>query len=624
MNEDIDIDELLKILEDSNREDEAARKIQRVFRESRKRNAAARIIQKYFKYSREQWKLMLYNGVVKDASLGSYIREIWADITSKPLPRAIKEVSVLYDPSKKVITYTREYGVKGTSSNYNGLRWSIFFNGKYHSVALYKNGDIQFTGGYGNNLKTTATNTNQSKFYNTPSDVLKIALGRWVSKNIRVELNNITVQKRFPNSFSLSRIAEMYPNASYETEIIPFLYIKRSGFSVKVTTSGNITIQGSKTPESIRDAIQETNALVSTFPTRGIAQPKLTQSVKKIRRNNNIAPNVKSRATTCPKGKCPVPNTFEGKCPNGFYLAPNPQGFPCCYKIPVKTAYKRNGIISAFAKLGIAIPDHTKKVFQITNVNNTNKPKLVSNYVGNYKFRVEKNKKGGDVFKIDSRQCKRYTIPKLVDITLKLGLLDASRSRDKDTLCSSIFKYAANKGIINPENNIPRIGGRSCMHYTKDELRRVVRSKYGITLRSETLATMCAELKQRLRRSSSSNTTPKRRSSSSSLSSFGRNLEAAMRRSSSSSLSSFARNINATMINKAFQNLNVRRFLLKHTNRASVTNAEISNFKRRVYPKIKNANDDNVPKIMKNEAKNMFRNLPGPRKVGGIVIKETM
>jgi DNA-binding transcriptional regulator YhcF (GntR family) len=82
-----------------------------------------------------------------------------------------------------------------------------------------------------------------------------------------------------------------------------------------------------------------------------------------------------------------------------------------------------------------------------------------------------------------------------------------------------------------------------------------------------------------------------------------------MRRSSSSSssLSSFARNINAAMINKAFQNLNVRKFLLKHTNRASVTNSEISNFKQRVYPKIKNANDNNVPKIMKNEAKKFTR-----------------
>lgn len=607
MNEDINIDEILRILNENSQA---------------QRNRAARIIQKHFRYSRDQWKLMLYNGVVKDASLGSYIRDIWADVTRKPLPKAIKEVSIIYDPSKKEISYTREYGVKGSSSFYNGIRWSIVFNGKQQSVSLYKNGDVHFTGGYGDNMKTSATNTNTNKFYNTPSDVLRIALGKWPSRNFRVELNNIVIQKKFPVSFSLTRIAEMYPNSVYETEIVPFLYIRRRGFTIKVTRSGTVTIQGLKDPEDVRRAIQETTVIVNTFPT--LTGAGIRQNIKKyspkVRRNNNIAPNVKSRATTCPKDKCPVPNTFEGKCPDGYYLAPNPQGFPCCYKIPVKTAYKRDKIISAFAKLGIAIPDHTKKVFQITNVNNSNKPKLVSSHVGNYRFIVTRNKKGSDVFKIDSRQCKRYTVPKLVDIAMKLGLLDAARSRDKETLCTAIFRYAANKKMINPKNNVPRIGGRLCTHYTKDELRRVVRSKYGITLQSETLAEMCAELKRRTQ-------SPSRSSSSSSMS------------RSSSVNANFLKELNEVVnvlkekerksnsnaeIQKVFQNLNVRRFLLKHTNRSSISNSEVSNFKKRVYPKIKNARNENVPKIMKNEARNMFQTGFGPRKVGGIVIKETM
>lgn len=623
----INLDDIDKILADINREDQAARKIQRVFREKRKQVAAAKIIQKYFRYRREKWHMLLYNGVIRDDELGGHVRDMFDDMTRKQLPKVIKEVSILYDPSRVEMTYTREYGIKGSSTSFKAIRWSVFYNNKAHTVTVYKNGDIHFTGGYGNSVTVDGKNVYDRLVYQTPNDVLKIALGRWPSTNKKAVLNNITIQKKFPRIFNLDSIHRMFPKSRYEIEIAPFLTMKYNGVTLKIFRTGVIQATGITNPIGVRDAINSVNMLVSALPTAGSANTTYAPKTSKVlkRKNQNIAPNVKSRATTCPKDKCPVPNTFEGKCPEGFYLAPNPQGFPCCYKIPVKTAYKRNKIVTAFAKLGIKIPDHTKRVFNIRNVNNANKPTLVSGHVGNYRFTVSKNRSGSDVFKIDSRQCKRYTIQKLVDIAMKFGLVQYAKSRDKDTLCTAIFRHAATKGLLNPKNNVPRIGGRLCTHYTKDELRKVVRKKYGITLTSETLAGMCAELKQRLKTPSPS---PSSSSSSSVNSSFARNLEKAVRSRSSSVNSNFARNLEKAVRpktpspspNNVFADFDVKKYLRKHTNRKNFTNAEINSFKKIVLVKAK-SNPNKLMNYMRNAAYALFGEKFGPKIA---VAKETM
>ena len=609
----LDLDEIERILNDIDREEQAARKIQRVFRERRKQIAAAKIIQKYFRYKRSKWNMLLYNGVIRDDYLGGHVKDMFDDMTRRPLPKAIKEVSILYDPSRVEMTYTREYGIKGSSTSYKAIRWTIFYNGKAHTVTVYKNGDIHFTGGYGNSVTVDGNNVYDKQVLQTPNDVLKIALGRWPSTNKKASLNNITIQKRFPRIFNLDRIHEMFPKSRYEIEIAPFLVMKRDGFTVKIFRTGVIQVAGMTTPIQVRDAINSLNVLVSTLPTAGMTNATYAPKSSKVlkRKNSNIAPNVKSRATTCPKDKCPVPNTFEGKCPEGYYLAPNPQGFPCCYKIPVKTAYKKNKIVAAFTKLGIKIPEHTKKVFDIRNINNSNKPALVSGHLGNYRFTVSKNRSGADQFKIDSRQCKRYTIPKLVDIAMKLGLVQYAKSRDKDTLCTAIFRHAASKGLLNPKNNIPRIGGRLCSHYTKDELRKVVRKKYGITLTAETLAGMCQELKQRLRTPSPS---PERSSSP----------EKAVRSRSSSVNSNFARSLERAVKtpspSNVFADFNVRKYLRKHTNRKNFTNSEINSFKKVVLAKAK-SNPNRLMNYMRNAASALFGEKFGPKIA---VAKETM
>ena len=624
------VDEFLKLLGNINRENQAARKIQRVFREKRKQVAAAKLIQRYFRYKREKWHLLLYNGVIHDDELGAHVKDMFYGMTSKPLPKAIKEVSILYDPSRVEMTYTREYGVKGSSTSYKAVRWTIFYNGKAHTVTVYKNGDIHFTGGYGNAITVDGKGVYEKRVYQTPNDILKIALGRWPSNNKKAEVNNITIQKKFPKIFNLEKIHDdkKFPKTRFEVEIAPFLMMTYEGTTIKVFKTGVVQVSGIKSPAQVLDVINYVNVLVSTFPTQGSTNVKYNPKSSKVmkRKNSNIAPNVKSRATTCPKDKCPVPNTFEGKCPDGYYLAPNPQGFPCCYKIPVKTAYKRNKIVAAFAKLGIKIPDHTKKVFNIRNVNNSNKPTLVSGHLGNYRFIVSKNRSGADVFKIDSRQCKRYTIQKLVDIAMKLGLVQYAKSRDKDTLCTAIFRHAATKGLLNPRNNVPRIGGRLCSHYTKDELRSVVRKKYGITLTADTLAGMCQELKQRISPPSRSRS---RSPSTSVNSNFAKSLEKAVRSRSSSVNSNFAKSLERAVRspspspNNVFADFNVRKYLRKHTNRKNFTNEEVNRFKKVVLSKAK-SDPNRLMVYMRNAVTVLFGEKFGPRKVGGIVIKETM
>ncbi len=588
-------------------------------------NSAARKIQAAYR----SWRLILYNGIAKETELGKYIKEMFMQVTGpdlnkpKKLPKAIKEVSILYDPSLKNISFTTEYGVKGTSKAYNAIRWNISYRGKLHLVTLYKSGEIHYTGGY-----SEKATTESKELLQTPSDVLRIALGKWPEKNFEIKLNNITIQKRFSRGFILENIN----NAIYEPEINPFASVKRKGAFYKIYANGLVQIS-SITSNNLKEIVSDANEFIKTLKRRinlGLVKQKQNKkptSKAQTRKNLNIAPNVKSRATTCPKDKCPVPNTFEGKCPDGYYLAPNPQGFPCCYKIPIKTAYKKNKIIAAFGKLGIQIPEHTKKVFNIRNVNNSNKPTLVSGHVGTYRFIVSKNRSGADVFKIDSRQCKRYTIQKLVDIAMKLGLIQYAKSRDKDTLCTAILRHAISKGLINPKNNIPRIGGRLCSHYTKDELRSVVRKKYGITLTSDTLAGMCQELKQRIRSpspppssSSSVNRSVRSRSRSSSVNSnFAKSLEKAVRSRSSS----VNRSPTPSPNNNIFADFNVRKYLRKHTNRKNFTNEEVNAFKKIVISKA-SKDPEKVMNYMRNSAYVMFGEKFGPKKVGGIVIKETM
>lgn len=66
------------------------------------------------------------------------------------------------------------------------------------------------------------------------------------------------------------------------------------------------------------------------------------------------------------------PDSFEGKCPDGYYCRPNHKGFPSCYLIPVINASSRKTMIEAYRSVGVPIPESVKRLFGVTT--NTSGP----------------------------------------------------------------------------------------------------------------------------------------------------------------------------------------------------------------------------------------------------------
>jgi hypothetical protein len=206
------------------------------------------------------------------------------------------------------------------------------------------------------------------------------------------------------------------------------------------------------------------------------------------------APNVTRRGTTCPTGRCPEPYSFDGVCPGGnelFYVKPNPQGQPCCYKKPKNLEYSRAKVEAVYAKANIRVPNNVRRLFEFGNntVNkNINVGKAVPDIVTYYNKTIGKN--GKEVgFKIDTRQCSRYTKVALVDIAKRFGIASVPSTATKGVLCKMI--QDASEKLHKNRTNDPkvtvgrkavvaagaklRIGKRICDTYPRDVLVRYAR-----------------------------------------------------------------------------------------------------------------------------------------------------
>lgn len=198
-------------------------------------------------------------------------------------------------------------------------------------------------------------------------------------------------------------------------------------------------------------------------------RPKNLKATKIGRRMNmKPAPDVTRRGATCPPKKRPVPYSFHGKCPDpNHYVRPNPQGQPCCYRIPKRLAYMKNRVAKRYEKAGVRVPENVRKLFDI--INKPNLPNNVSRKKPEIKTFV--NQKSG--FMIDSRQCSRYTKVGLVDIAKRLGL-NVPSVITKPKLCDMIKQATepARRGAKNLSMgaNGLKLGGRYCMSYKKSTL----------------------------------------------------------------------------------------------------------------------------------------------------------
>lgn len=467
-------------------------------------NASARKIQAAWKSYKSKYQLTLFSGSAD--SEPKNLETIFKRYIASPLPKYLTEISVRSN-FKPIASYTREYGYKSSVSE-DKIRWNqLTFKGRVRgmgfSMNLFKSGKITMTGGYPLGI------TNIESY---PSSLVRTILN---ATSGAIKLNSVTLQFYSGYTGNLQTIAVLLADygaeyVQYEQEISSFIKIDHNGFQFRIFPTGVVQISKIKMQSHIKWTMNWVNTLLRYLYSQGklrkIEKPKVKKftSRPQKRKNNQIAPNVVSRATTCPEDKRPTPYSFGGQ-PIGpdYYIGANPQGLPCCYKIPKKTAYLRGKIISRFAELGIRIPPSTKAAFGIVT-NNSNKPVNVSGHVSDLIFmnapRIKKND-GNLVFKIGTRQCSRWPQAKLVDIAHRLGMVQITGKEKKDDICMAIRKYAVNHGLMrNPGNSIGnnvRINGRrNASHFTKNQLFARAQKVYRVTLnRNKTLANMVKNLK---------------------------------------------------------------------------------------------------------------------------------
>ena len=62
------------------------------------------------------------------------------------------------------------------------------------------------------------------------------------------------------------------------------------------------------------------------------------------------APEITRRGTSCPLERQPYPYSMQGKClKDRCYVKPNPQGQPCCYKIPRTIKYSESKVKAVYS-----------------------------------------------------------------------------------------------------------------------------------------------------------------------------------------------------------------------------------------------------------------------------------
>ena len=395
-------------------------------------------------------------------------------------------------------TLTREYGKKVSAGRIDMLTYKILWGGKAHAVNLFNNGKVTFTGGYPDGSTEIA---------DAPREIL-----RMIGPVTNFTINNVTAQ--FEGNFE-GRLEDIRRVLNGDIKQ-HFVSVSLDPFTLRLYSRGTVQLSGIRTQQQIGKAAKAVGGIVDLLERRGVVHrsvrvvvPSLTRPQN--RKNLEIAPNVATRTTTCPKARRPVPYSFDGAIPEAllaegrYYIAPNPQGQPCCYKVPQRTAYLRNKIVDRFKSLGLRIPNVTTQAFDL-HIENQNKPVNVAGVRNKNMLFFN----GPDGFKIGTRQAMRYSLTRLLDISRRIGVAMNARGKSakfsKANVANAIKKWASNQGklrvagqAVKTNRNI-RLGprGRLAASYPKAQLAAEA-LKIGIRLNpAMTQKDMLEELRSKL------------------------------------------------------------------------------------------------------------------------------
>jgi hypothetical protein len=418
--------------------------------------------------------------------------------------KALK-MSTRYGKFKKAFEFNKEYGGRKTANVSNNKLSSLEFIVKIKkgrtvqgaSFNIYNTGRVRFSGGY---------------IDGSPNEPLSLV--RYIEKIVNLKLsdkpikiNNVTSEIKLGAKVDVAQLHSLLDvgeglakfdgyvlKSTYEPsrnvflakqkKDSPFLYVNFGNkFTILLTEKGSLVIEGTEAPAKrlpvVRRFVNFLKIAGLLTPTRRNVIPSPKPSKIARRANNKPAPNVTRRGTTCPKDSRPVPYSYQGKCPqgNGYYVRPNPQGQPCCYKIPKRAEYLRNKVAERYRRANVKVPDDVRRIFGI-GLNTNQKPANVGRKAPT-NLRFEMNKELG--FKIGSRQCMRFTKVSLVDMALRLGIA-LPQKVTKPILCDMIAKYVQNKNLATKKQNVGnalpvtgrdkklRLGGRLCSSYKRSTL----------------------------------------------------------------------------------------------------------------------------------------------------------
>jgi hypothetical protein len=337
------------------------------------------------------------------------------------------------------------------------------------TMSIFNNGKIKISGGY---LNQNDDNMNNEEFFEAQPELIReFIVDNYTNKEKFLrndfKFNNVVSEVRFNKGFNLTTISQFAINSKeydirFNPEISPNMFIHFGNFDYVVSQKGIVKIQGIKEYDDIQESyefiLDFVNAMTdfekSQKPDkngrirRALLNINVSNRIKKQAKfdPNMPAPNVTRRGTSCPKSRCPVPYSIQGKCPKeGYYVKPNPQGQPCCYKIPKKTNYSEKKVMAAFALANVKVPNMVRKVFNFGT--NTNNKRNNTSHSKTENIMVKMNSKVG--LKIGSRQCMRYSKVALVDIAHRLGL-PVTPSMDRPKICALIQSVA--KNVTNTNN----------------------------------------------------------------------------------------------------------------------------------------------------------------------------
>jgi hypothetical protein len=425
----------------------------------------------------------------------------------------VTEFAVRYGKFQTAVKYTSEYGLTGNESKVEDsvsadFKLKITHNGetKGASFSYYTSGKIRFSGGHLHSLEEQPKELISffSKHYQ------RIPTKKFV-------LNNVTSDFKLGFPLKTSLIYDMFSEESIKSyfkgyHVVAkynnkkFLYLTFSDeFSLVLANSGVVQIQGTTDVDKAYDVAKDfftalkDNDFLEVSKSQNV-RPNARKKTKIARRMNNMpAPNVTRRGTTCPVDRRPDPYSYEGVCPRGdeCYIKPNPQGQPCCYTRPQKITYSRNKVENAYLKAGVRIPNSVRQLFGM-GTETVNRPVNIANKNAGLKVRVYTNNKSG--FKIDSRQCLRYTKVALVDMATRLKIALPSKLT-KPILCDLIKKAVpANKvfgnKLVTGKNTTLRLGKRLCHTYARSTLEKFARELDVKDVQSFSKVGLCKEIEK--------------------------------------------------------------------------------------------------------------------------------